>query len=332
MAAEYTPTVNATAQLAAAVSTTHAPPNKADIVLSPLCMSIDARGMRSLVVKIPNPSDMTAASPATYGTALSNNDSLAFDAASSVTIAEGAAARGIILDTAVALERPDLDSVDALMQNGSIEQKAAVCGPEIMRLVGACLETFEADHCALTTSPSNSVGTSATPLGISDLFSAIYTYDTLESITRETALLLWAVQIRDITNDMLVNGGGLGGAVWGNIDTSFLNASQLPTNGAKASLLGRAVYQGSHSLRTLSDGNANVNGMLFAVGRGDPYKPGAQYGYICNAIRPAASGLPFVVRMINDPDQRGTKVSVVMEYGAAEFRDTMAVRIKSKAT
>ena len=81
MANEYTPTVNATAQLAAAVSSVLAPPNKASIVLAPLCSSVDATGFPSLVVKIPQPTDMTAASAATYGTALSSNDSLGFDTA-----------------------------------------------------------------------------------------------------------------------------------------------------------------------------------------------------------------------------------------------------------
>lgn len=332
MANEYTPTVNATAQLAAAVSSAFAPPNKADIVLSPLCSSIDASGFPSLVIKIPNPSDMTAASSATYGTALSSNDDLAFGTASSMTIVEGAAARGIILDTSVSIQLPGMGSVDQLMQEGSLQQRVAVLGPEINRLAAACIEKFEADHCALTTSPSNSVGTTLTALTVEDLFSAIYTFDTLESPTRETAFLLWPVQVRDLATNLAVAGGGLGGAVWGNLDTSVLSAQALPANGAKGSFLGRPVYQGSHSLRTLSDTNGNVNGMLFAVGRGDPFKPGAQYGYICNAIRPSAAGAPFVVRLINDPDQRGTKVTVVMEYNAIEFRDTMAVRIKTKAT
>jgi hypothetical protein len=332
MANEYTPTVNASAQLAAAVSSVFAPPNKADIVLAPLCMSVDATGFPSLVVKIPQPTDMTAASAATYGTALSSNDALGFDTAASMTIVEAAATRGIILDTSVSIQLPGMGSVDQLMQEGSLQQKVAILGPELNRLMGANLEKFEADHCALTTSPSNSVGTSGVALSVADLFSARYTYDTLEPITRERALFLWPVQVRDLITDLATNGGGLGGSVWTQLDVSVIQQAQLPVNGYQGSFLGIPVYQGSHSLRTLSDTNANVNGMLFAVGRGDPFKPGAQYGYICNAVRKAQGGSLHAVRMINSPDDRGTKVSIVTEYNAIEFRDTLAVRIKTKAT
>lgn len=332
MSNEFTPTVNATAQLAAAVSAVEAPPNAASIVLAPLCMSVDATGFPSLVVKIPQPTDMTAASAATYGTALSSNDALGYDTAASMTIVEAAAARGILVDTAICVGLPGINSIDQLMQEGSLQQKVQVLAKPLSRLMGACLEKFEADHCALTTSPSNSVGTSATALSVSDLFSAIYTYDTLEPITAQRAFFLWPVQVRDLRSDLAVNGGGLGGGVWTQLDVSVMQQAQLPLNGAQGSFLGIPVFQGSHSLRTLSDSSANVNGMLFAVGRGDPFKPGAQYGYIANAIRKSQSGSPFAIRLVNDPDQRGTKASVVMEYNAIEFRDTLAVRIKTKAT
>lgn len=334
MANEYTPTVNASAQLAAAVSAQFAPPNKASLVLMNLVNSIDASGLPSLTVKIPNPSDMTAATSATYGTALATNASLGFDTASSISITEGAAQRGIVLDTSVSVQLPGMGSVDEVMQTGSLAQKVAILGPEINRLVAACLEKFEADHCALTTSPSNSVGTTGTALTIDTILSAFYTFDTLEPINPNAGLFLWPVQLRDLTRDALSTGGGLGGTIWNQADASFVQGGQFPANGFKGSILRRPVYQGSHSLRTLINTNADVAGMMFAIGSGDLLQPRApsDYGYICNAIRPSSSGTPFVVRLQNSPDDRGTKVTVVMEYGVIEFRDSLGVEVISQAT
>jgi hypothetical protein len=334
MANEYTPTVNSTAQLAAAVSSIFAPPNKASLVLFPLCSSVNAAGMSSLVVKIPNPSDMTAASAATYGTALSSNDSLAFGTASSLTITEGAATRGIILDTSVEvqLNRAGMGSIDQLMQEGTLAQKAEILGPEISRLVAAVLEKFEADHAALTTSPSNSVGSTGTALSISTMLSAKYTFATLEPITPNPGYFLWPVQIRDLQNDLGTTGGGLGGEIWSNVDTSFFSSKAFPLNGAAGSFLGDPVYVGSHSLRTLINASADVAGMMFNIGQGDPFVNPLTYGYIANAVRPSQAGTPWKLRMINSPDDRGTKVSVVMEYGVGEFRDTLGVEVISQAT
>ena len=81
-------------------------------------------------------------------------------------------------------------------------------------------------------------------------------------------------------------------------------------------------------MRTLSDTNANVNGALLAIGRGDP-RPGkgGQLGAIVHARR------GFIkTRLDYSAADRGMIVVVAMEYVAAEVRDEHIVRIKSKAT
>lgn len=331
MANEVTPSVVSTHSLSYVIGQRVAPPNKARVVLAPLCSSIDNTGKPSLVEQIANPSDLSAASAGTYGTALSSNADLGFGSATQITLTEGAAQKAVILDAAVEVEFPGIESVDRLMQEGSLEQKLSVLMPYVNRLADSCLEKFESDHCALTSGFSNSAGTSAVALSVDDLFSAKYTFDTFEAINQDAVMLLWPVQVRDLRASLATSGGGLGGAVWTNADSSFLSMKQLPENGAAGSFLGIPVYQGSHSLRTLSDANANVNGALFSRGQGDPNANGI-YGAICNAIRYGAGGAPFVVRMRNSPEDRGTILSVVMTYGLTEFRDTLGVRIRSKAT
>lgn len=331
MANEVTPSVNSTASLSYVLGQRVAPPNKARVVLAPLCSSIDNTGKPSLVEQIANPTDMTAASAATYGTALSSNAALGFDSATQITLTEGAAVKAVILDAAIEVKFPGMESLDRLMQEGSLEQKISVLQPEINRLADACLEKFESDHCALTSGFSNSVGTSATALTIADLFSAIYTYDTFEAINEDKLFLLWAVQMRDFRADLYTNGGGLGGGAWVQADVSASSLAAADGAGFKGSFLGVPVYQGSNSLRTLSDINANVNGALIARGRGDPNQTGV-YGAICNAVRYAAGGSPFAIRIRNSPEDRGSILSVVMTYGVTEFRDTLGVRIKTSAT
>lgn len=332
MADEVTPSVVSTHSLSYVLGQRVAPPNKARVVLAPLCSSIDNTGKPSLVEQIANPSDLAAASAATYGTALSTNTALGFGSATQITLTEGAAAKAVILDAAIEVEFPGMESVDRLMQEGTLDQKIAVLQPYFNRLADSCLEKFESDHCALTSGFSNSVGTSGAALTVANLFSAKYTFDTFEAINQDVAMLLWPVQMRDLRNDLLVSGGGLGGSVWHNADTSAaISLGQAAENGLQGSFLGVPVYQGSHSLRTLSDTNANVNGAFFARGRGDPNQTGV-YGAICNAVRYGQGGSPFVMRIRNSPEDRGSIISIVMTYGVTEFRDTLGVRIRTAAT
>lgn len=332
MANEVTPSVVSTHSLSYVLAQRIAPPNKASVVLSPLCSSIDNTGKPSLVEQIANPKDIAAASAATYGTAISqaSNTDLGYDSAFQVTLTEGAARIATILDAAVEVEFPGMESVDRLMQEGSFDQKLGMIQPYVNRLADSCLEKFESDHCALTSGFSNSAGTSTAALTVADIFSAKFTFDTFEAINQDAALLLWASQIRDLRSDLAVSGGGLGGSIWVNADASMVQLRGIPANGLIGSILGIPVYQGSHSLRTLSDANANVNGALFARGQGDPNQTGV-YGAICNAVRYGAGGSPFVVRMRPSPEDRGHIVTVTMTYGVAEFRDTLGVRIRSRA-
>jgi hypothetical protein len=329
MAGETTPTTTADRQLAALLTAQALRAGLPDVVLSPLCNTEDIAGQASLVVQYAVEADDGVASSATYGTALSSNNEFDYATAITITVTEGAAVLGEVLDTAVEVKFPGMGSVADIMANGSVEQKVAALADEARRSVSMCMEKFESDHCALLDNFSVSVdgsGISAGALTIADLFSAIYSYDIAENVTRETALALWPVQVRDIRLDLAATGGGMGGSVWNQqADASFLSSRGLPANGFLGTLLGRPLYQMSHSLRNLSDTNANVNGALIAIGRGSPAS--GQLGALANVTR---GGPKF--RIEQSAKVRGVFMSTVMEYGVAEIRDAHGIRIRSRAT
>lgn len=327
MAAETTPTTVADRQLAALLTRTALPAALPDVTLAPLCNDHDIQGQPSLVVKYAVEADDGAASAATYGTAVTSNNEFDYATAISITVTEGAFVRGVVLNTAAEVKFPGMGSVREIMQNGSIEQKVALLSDEFRRASSMCMEKFEADHVALLDNFSVSAGTSLAALTVSDLFSAIYSFDIGEPITRESAFYLWPVQVRDLRLDLAVNGGGLGGAVWNQqVDASFLRSAQLPSNGFLGTLLGRPLYQGSHSQRNLSDTSTNVNGALIAIGRGVPGE-GGQLGALAHVRR----GM-FQVHTDYSVDDRGLILGVGMEYGVAEIRDSHGIRIRTSAT
>jgi hypothetical protein len=328
MAAETTPTTVADRQLAAILGAQALKAGLPSVVLAPLCNDEDIEGQPSLVKKYAVEQDDGIASSATYGTALSSNNEFDYATAISITVTEGAAVLGTILNTAVAVKFPGFASVREILMNGTTEQKVAVLADEARRSVAMCMEKFESDHCALLDNFSNSVdgsGISGGALTISDIFSAIYTYAQQEAVTQETALCLWPVQIRDLQLDLAVAGGGLGGAVWNQQADASAFGRALPANGLKGSLLGIPVYQMSHSLRNLSDTNANVNGALIAVGRGAP--DSGQLGALAHVRRGMAQ-----FHFDYSAADRGVQMVTVMEYGVAEIRDSHGIRIRSRAT
>jgi hypothetical protein len=329
MAGETTPTTTVDRQVAALLTAQALHAGLPDVVLAPLCNTHDIMGQASLVVDFAVEADDGIASAATYGTALSSNNEFDYATKVTVTVVEGAAVLGEVLDTAIEVKFPGMGSITEIMANGTTEQKVAALSDEARRSVSMCMEKLEKDHADLLDNFSVSVdgsGVSGGQLTIADVFSAIYSYDTAENITRDTALFLWPVQVRDIRLDLAVTGGGMGGAVWNQqADASFLSSRGLPQNGFLGTLLGRPLYQGSHSLRNLSDTNVNVNGGLIAIGKGSP--AGGQLGALVNVTR----GGPRY-RITQDAKVRGVIMSTVMEFKVAEIRDAHGIRIRSRAT
>jgi hypothetical protein len=326
MAGETIPSTVSDRQLAALLTRTALPANLPDIVLANLANSDDILGQPSLVKKYAVEQDDGIASAATYGTAFTTNNEFDYATAISITVTEGAIARGVVLNTAVEVKFPGAGSAREILMNGSTEQKVSVLSDEFRRAGKMCMEKFEKDHCDLLDNFSVSAGSSTIPLSVADMFSAIYSYDIGEPVTRETAWFLWPIQVHHLRLDLASNGGGLGGGVWSqNVDVDFLRASQLPVNGNIGSFLGRQMYQGAHSLRNLSDTNTNVNGGLIAVGRGAP--DSGQLGALANVTRGG-----FGVHFDYSAADRGVKMVLALEYGVAEIRDSHGIRIRSSAT
>lgn len=325
MANETTSTTNATRQLSYVLGRRALPPNKADIVAAFLCNDDDIAGQPSFVKQYAVESDLAAASAGTEGTAISTNVSLGYGSAIQGTVVEGALIRATVTDRSTKVAFPGMTGVEDVMQRGTFEQKAQLLQPQINRLSGACWEKLEADVTALVTGLSNSVGTSGVDFSVADAFTAIFTYDTLEAVTRECAWLLTSVQMDDLRRDLAIVGGGLGGGVWFQAaDVEFLKARELPHNGFMGTFMGRPIYQYSHSLRVLSDSSANVNGALLAIGRGTPED--GQLG----AFGIVRSG-GLIVRLEESAAERGVICVVSLEYVAIEVRDGHGVRIKTDA-
>jgi len=326
MAAETTPTTNSTRQLAYALGREALPPNLPKVVVANLANDDDILGQPTLVKQYAVESDLGIASGGTYGVDITTNTELTYGSAVQITITEGALIRATIDDTSLSVENPGNGEINMadLIASGNIALARSILQPSINKLSAPCMEKWEDDHANLLSGFSNSAGTSGNPFTAADAFSAVYVYDTLEAVTEETAWMLAPVQTRDLTLDIANNGGGLPGIA--SVDASFLQNNGLAPNGFKGTFLGRPVYQYSHSLRTLSDGDVNVNGALMAIGRGKPDE-GGQLGAIAHARR----GL-LQVRIEPSAQGRGVILVVRMEYGVAEVRDTHAVRLRSKAT
>lgn len=324
MASETTSTTVATNKLSYMLPSRVLPPNAASIVAVQLFNDHDIAGMPTSTMQYPVLSDLAAASAGTEGTEITTNTELGYGSAIQGTPVEGALIRAVITDRSIEVAFPGMSGAEDLLMRGSFEQQMAAVMPQVTRMAGACLEKKEADGLALLTGLSNSVGTSGADLTIDDVFSAIYTYDTLEGVTGDNVWLFTPNQVDELRRAIAVAGGGLGGAVWSNLDSSFIEARNLPVNGLAGGLMGRPVYQYSHSLRVLSDTGANVNGGLIARGIGNPTdgQLGA-FGFVRNG------GLK--VRLQYKPELRGILAVVSLEYAAIELRDAHGVRIRTDA-
>lgn len=327
MANETTSSVYSTHSLSYVLGENAVPANLPSLVVSRLANEVDIEGQPSNVFQVAVHADLGAASGGTEGTAISSNTALSYASAIQGTVVEGALVRAVVTDNAVATKFPGLAGVADAMQTLPFEQKLAVLQPEVDRLAAMCFEKYEDDHCNLLGGFSNSVGTSGSDLSTADIFSAIYTYDTLDASNQARALVLTPNQVDELRRDLAVTSGGLGGALWqAQIDASVFNGAGIPENGLIGSFMGIPVYQYSHSLRTLVNTNADVAGALMAIGSGDPTQAGNPVGALMTVRK---GGLK--VRLEQSASERGTIVVASLEYVAVELKDGHGVSIITDA-
>ena len=327
MANETTSSVYSTHSLSYILGENAVPANLPSMVVSRLANEVDIDGQPSNTFQVAVHADLPAATSGTEGTAITSNTALSYAAAIQGAVVEGALVRAVVTDNAVASKFPGLAGVSDAMQTLPFEQKLAVLQPEVDRLAAMCMEKYEDDHCNLLSGFSNGVGTSGSDLSTADIFSAIYTYDTLDASNQNRALVLTPNQVDELRRDLAVTSGGLGGSLWSaQIDASIFGAGGIPENGLIGSFMGIPVYQYSHSLRTLENSGADVAGALIAIGSGDPTVAGNPVGALM-AVR--KGGLK--VRLEQSAAERGTIVVVSMEYVAVELKDAHGVSIITDA-
>jgi hypothetical protein len=328
MANETTSTTYSTHSLSYILGENAVPANLPSLVVSRLANEVDIDGQPSTTFQVPVHLDLGAASNGTEGSAITSNQALSYDSAVQGAVIEGALVRAVVTDNAVATRFPGLAGVSDAMQTLSFEQRLAVLQPEVNRLAAMCFEKFEDDHCNLLSGFTNTAGSTGVDLSTADIFSAIYTYDTLDASNQNRALVLTPNQVDELRRDLAIASGiGIGGSLWqSQIDASVFNGAGIPENGLIGSFMGIPVYQYSHSLRTLMNTNADVAGALMAVGSGDPTVAGNPVGAIMNVRK---GGLK--VRLEQSAAERGTIVVVSMEYVATELKDGHGVTIVSDA-
>jgi hypothetical protein len=327
MANETTSTTYSTHSLSYILGENAVPANLPSMVVSRLANEVDIDGQPSNTFQVAVHNDLGAASGGTEGTAITSNTALSYASAIQGAVVEGALVRAVVTDNAVATKFPGLAGVSDAMQTLPFEQKLAVLQPEVDRLAAMCMEKYEDDHCNLLGGFSNSVGSTGVDLSTANIFSAIYTFDTLDASNQNRALVLTPNQVDELRRDLAVTSGGLGGSLWSaQIDASIFGAGGIPENGLIGSFMGIPVYQYSHSLRTLVNTNADVAGALMAIGSGDPTQAGNPVGALM-AVR--KGGLK--VRLEQSAAERGTIVVVSMEYVAVELKDAHGVSIITDA-
>jgi hypothetical protein len=330
MAFETTSTTYSTHSLSYILGENAVPANLPSMVVSRLANEVDIDGQPSTTFQVAVHNDLGAATSGTEGTAIASGDNTALSYASAIqgAVVEGALVRAVVTDNAVATRFPGLAGVSDAMQTLSFEQRLAVLQPEVNRLAAMCFEKFEDDHCNLLSGFTNTAGTTNTDLETAAIFSAIYTYDTLDASNQNRALVLTPNQVDELRRDLAIASGiGIGGSLWqSQIDASVFNGAGIPENGLIGSFMGIPVYQYSHSLRTLMNSDADVAGALLAVGSGDPTVAGNPVGALMNVRK---GGLK--VRLENSAAERGTIVVVSLEYVATELKDGHGVTIVSDA-
>ena len=327
MANETTSTTYSTHSLSYILGENAVPANLPSMVVSRLANEVDIDGQPSNTFQVAVHSDLGAASSGTEGTAISANTALSYASAIQGAVVEGALVRAVVTDNAVASKFPGLAGVSDAMQTLPFEQKLAVLQPEVDRLAAMCMEKYEDDHCNLLGGFSNTAGSTGVDLSTANIFSAIYTFDTLDASNQNRALVLTPHLVDELRRDLAVTSGGLGDSLWtSQIDTSIFGAGGIPENGLIGSFMGIPVYQYSHSLRTLVNTNADVAGALMAIGSGDPTQAGNPVGALMSVRK---GGLK--VRLEQSAAERGTIVVVSMEYVAVELKDTHGVSIITDA-
>ena len=327
MADETTSSTYSTHSLSYILGENAVPANLPNMVVSRLANEVDIDGQPSNTFQVAVHNDLGAASGGTEGTAITGNTALSYASAIQGAVVEGALVRAVVTDNAVATKFPGLAGVSDAMQTLPFEQKLAVLQPEVDRLAAMCMEKYEDDHCNLLGGFTNTAGSSGTDLSTADIFSAIYTFDTLDASNQNRALVLTPNQVDELRRDLAVTSGGLGGSLWSaQIDASIFGAGGIPENGLIGSFMGIPVYQYSHSLRTFANDSADVCGALLAIGSGDPTQAGNPVGALM-AVR--KGGLK--VRLEQSAAERGTIVVVSMEYVAVELKDAHGVSIITDA-
>ena len=327
MANETTSSTYSTHSLSYILGENAVPANLPSMVVSRLANEVDIDGQPSNTFQVAVHADLGAASGGTEGTAITSNTALSYVSAIQGAVVEGALVRAVVTDNAVATKFPGLAGVSDAMQTLPFEQKLAVLQPEVDRLAAMCMEKYEDDHCNLLGGFSNTAGNTGVDLSAADIFSAIYTFDTLDASNQNRALVLTPNQVDELRRDLAISGGGLGGSLWSSqIDASIFGAGGIPENGLIGSFMGIPVYQYSHSLRTLENAGADVAGALLAIGSGDPTVAGNPVGALM-AVR--KGGLK--VRLEQSAAERGTIVVVSMEYVAVELKDAHGVSIITDA-
>lgn len=327
MANETTSTTYSTHSLSYILGENAVPANLPSMVVSRLANEVDIDGQPSNTFQVAVHSDLGAASGGTEGTAITSNTALSYASAIQGAVVEGALVRAVVTDNAVASKFPGLAGVSDAMQTLPFEQKLAVLQPEVDRLAAMCMEKYEDDHCNLLGGFSNTAGSTGVDLSTANIFSAIYTFDTLDASNQNRALVLTPNQVDELRRDLAVTSGGVGGSLWqSQIDASIFGAAGIPANGLIGSFMGIPVYQYSHSLRTLVNTNADVAGALLAIGSGDPTQAGNPVGALMTVRK---GGLK--VRLEQSAAERGTIVVVSMEYVAVELKDTHGVSIITDA-
>jgi hypothetical protein len=334
MANETTSSTYSTHSLSYILGENAVPANLPSMVVSRLANEVDIDGQPSNTFQVAVHADLGAALGGTEGTAITSNTALSYASAIQGAVVEGALVRAVVTDNAVASKFPGLAGVSDAMQTLPFEQKLAVLQPEVDRLAAMCMEKYEDDHCNLLGGFSNTAGTSGSDLSTADIFSAIYTFDTLDASNQNRALVLTPNQVDELRRDLAVTSGGLGGSLWSaQIDASIFGAGGIPENGLIGSFMGIPVYQYSHSLRTLENGDggspevfADVAGALIAIGSGDPTVAGNPVGALLTVRK---GGLK--VRLEQSAAERGTIVVVSMEYVAVELKDAHGVSIITDA-
>lgn len=335
MASETTSTSQAALIATELISPTAIAAHLPRMVLSGLVCRDSMDGAGSNQKRFPVESDLGASSAGVEAVDATPTVEVGMGSSINLSPTEGVLDMALITDDTVMrrLGGTPFQTVRAVFEQGSVQQRMALLAPDIRRLIKRGMQKIEADGLsALLAAPSTHTGTTNTDLSALACLQAINQHKVNQPHRppSEWAFLLPPAGVHHLNVESLLTSsvmGGTAGVLWGNVvDFSIANrpGDGFMQNGLIGSILQYPVYEYDNELKVTANGTTDVLGMFFS--RGDPSRSSESYGgEVPHGVYVERHFLNFAFQA--DESLRSLEVIMNARYIWGEISDLDAVQL-----